>query len=158
MSWDMKRVFRMAVYGAAIAATGLVGCAGGGHEKPQTTTTTMVAAPSTVAAQGKVRVDGLDENLQGSCVTANGGGVVNISLSGATTKINVSLDGGPPPNVSSVVLVNGGIALAYQSGKQGNVQAREDGNTYNITGIAVGQNEAADQALSRPFEITVTCR
>jgi ipoprotein LpqH len=158
MSRDMKRGFRMAVYGAAIAATGLVGCAGGGHEKPQTTTTTMAAAPSSGAAEGTVRVDGHDENLQGSCIAANGGGVVNISLSGATTKINVALDGGPPPNVSSVVLVTAGIALAYQLGKQGNVRATEDGNTYNITGIAVGQNEAMDQAVSRSFEIRVTCR
>jgi lipoprotein LpqH len=116
-----------------------------------------MAAARTVAAQGKVTIDDQGENLQGSCFTPSDGSGINMSLSGATTKINVALDGTRPPNVSSVVLVTGDVALGYQSGKQGVAHATQNGNTYNITGTATGLNEAAGQIANSAFQITVAC-
>lgn len=159
----MKRGYRVALCGAAIGVTGLVGCAGGGHEKPKTAASTLAAEASTmaeattVAAQGKVAIDDRNENLQGSCFTPADGSGVNISLTGATTRINVALDRARPPNVSSVVLVTGEVALGYQSGKQGVAHATQYGNTYNITGTATGLDEAAGRIMNSSFQITVAC-
>jgi Mycobacterium 19 kDa lipoprotein antigen len=147
-----KRAILVAVACAAVVLTGgLVRYADGGNDK--TTTAATIAPASTVAARGKVTIDGQKEDVQGSCFAPADGRSVNISLSGATpTKANVRLDNAHPPNVSSVVLATNGMAFLYQPGTEGSAQATNDGNAYHITGTLLRYG-----FVSKSFEITVTC-
>jgi Mycobacterium 19 kDa lipoprotein antigen len=147
-----KRALLLAVACAAIVITGgLVRYAEGGNRKA--TTAATIAPASTVAARGKVTIDGQEEDVQGTCSAPADGGSVNISLSGAhSTKINVTLDNAQPPHVSSVVLATSNMAFLYQPGRQGDAQATNDGNTYHITGTVLRY-----EFVSKTFEINVTC-
>jgi hypothetical protein len=147
-----KRALLVAIACAAILLTvGLVRGAEPGHEK--ITTAATIAPASTVAARGKLTIDGQDEDVTGSCFAPADGRSVNISLAGASsTKTNISLDHAQPPNVSSVVLATSSMAFLYQPGKDGYAQATNDGNTYHITGTLLRYG-----FVSKPFEITVTC-
>jgi hypothetical protein len=147
-----KRALLFAVACAAIVITGgLVRYADGGND--HTTTAATIAPASTLAARGKVAIDGQEEDAQGSCSAPADGGSVNISLSGAhSTQINVTLDNAQPPNISSVVLATSTMAFLYQPGKEGYAQATKDGNTYHITGTVLRY-----EFVSKTFEINVTC-
>jgi ipoprotein LpqH len=147
-----KRAFLVAVACAAIVLIGgLVRYADGVHDKP--TKSATIAPAGTVAARGKLTIDGKEEDAQGSCFAPADGGSVNISLLGAAaTKTNVTLDDARPPNVSSVVLATTSMAFMYQPGMDGSAQATNDGNTYRITGTLIRYGFVA-----KPFEITVTC-
>jgi len=53
-----------------------------------------------------------------------------------------------------------GVTLGYSAGaqNQANAQATKSGNSYTIKGTATGINSTdQQQALSKPFEIDVTC-
>jgi hypothetical protein len=147
-----KRALLVAVACAAIVLTGgLLRYADAGNDK--TTTAAAIAPASTVAAHGKVTIDGRGEDVGGSCFARADGGSVNISLSAASpTKINVTLDNAQPPKVSSVVLATSGMAFLYQSGTEGYAAATNDGNTFHITGTLLRYG-----FVSKPFDITVTC-
>jgi hypothetical protein len=147
-----KRALLVAVACAAILLTvGLVRDAEPGHDI--TTTAATIAPASTVAARGKMTIDGQKEDVQGSCYATADGRSVNISLSGATpTKTNVRLDNAQPPNVASVVLATSSMAFLYQPGKEGYAHATNDGNTYHITGTLLRYG-----FVSKAFEIAVTC-
>ena len=151
-----KRAFWVVVACAAIVITGgLVRYAEEKNDKGTTAAATpaTIAPASTVAARGKVTMDGKDEDVQGSCSAPADGRSVNISLSGNTpTKVNVTLDNAQPPNVSSVVLATSSMAFVYQPGMEGNAGATNDGNTYHITGTLIRNG-----IVIKPFEITVTC-
>jgi hypothetical protein len=130
---------------------GLVRYAEGGNEK--TTTAATIAPASTIAAHGKVAIDGQEEDAQGTCSAPADGASVNISLSGAnSTRVNVTLDNAQPPNISAVVLATSTMAFLYQPGKAGDAQATNDGNTYHITGTVLRY-----EFVSKTFEINVTC-
>ena len=146
------RVLLIAVACAAIVlAGGLARHAIEGHDK--TTTAVTIAPASTVAAHGKMTIDGQEEEAQGWCSAPADGRSVNISLSAANAaKVNVTLDDAQPPNVSSVVLATSSMAFLYEPGQQGDAQATNDGNTYHITGTLLRYGFVA-----KPFDITVTC-
>jgi hypothetical protein len=147
-----KRALLIAVACAAIVLIGgLVRYAERVNDKP--TTAAKIAPASTVAAKGKVTIDGKQEDLQGSCFVPADAGSVNISLSGATpTKVNVTLDRSQPPNVSSVVLATSTMAFLYEPGKEGSAEATNDGNTYHVTGTLLRYG-----FVIKSFDITVTC-
>ncbi|PXX06348.1 lipoprotein LpqH [Mycolicibacterium moriokaense] len=147
-----KRTLFLVVACAAILLTvGLVRGAEPGHDK--TITAATIAPASTVAARGKITIDGRKEDVHGSCYATADGRSVNISLSGATpTKTNVRLDNAQPPNVASVVLATSTMAFLYQPGTEGSAQATNDGNTYHITGTLLRYG-----FVSKAFEIAVTC-
>jgi ipoprotein LpqH len=153
----VKRGFLVAVGGAAIVIAGLSGC-GSDEKKSETTGETSSAA----AAEGKttVTIDGQDQQVQGTIACSSMGGNMNIAIGDATTGIGAVVSTGDSPTVQSVGLGNvNGVTLGYQSGTgQGEAKAEKDGNTYKISGTAIGVDMANPmQPVNKPFEIEVTC-
>jgi ipoprotein LpqH len=158
----MKRLFLVAVAGAAVVVTCLTGC---GEEKSSATTeTTTTAATATAgASQAKVLIDGQDQNIQGPVVCTTTGDTVNIAIGDAT---RVMLDTTTePPMVESVVgpFTFAGVAIGYPPSvgvNQDPGQVTKDGNTYKITGTLTGIYQAyptQGDPVSTGFEINVTC-
>jgi len=151
-----KRVLIAAACAAILLAGGLIHYAKRGNDKSTTATTAApvtIAPASTVAARGKMTVDGQEADAQGSCSSPADGRSVNISLTGAPPNIiNVTLDKAQPPNVTSVVLASTGMAFMYQPGTEGSAQATNNGNTYHISGTLLRYG-----FVSKTFDITVTC-
>ena len=161
----MKRLFLVAVAGAAVVVTCLTGC---GEEKSSATTeTTTTAATATAgASQAKVLIDGQDQNIQGPVACTTTGDTVNIAIGDATRGIGAVLSTTEPPMVESVGLgLQNGVTFGYsqsqgvlQGVNQSNAEATKDGNTYKITGTAMGIDQADPlNTLYQRFEIDVTC-
>ena len=152
----MKRGFVVAVGGAAIVVAGLAGCSS--EKKSETSGETSSAA----SAEGKstVTIDGKDQAVQGTVVCSTMGENVNIAIGDATTGIGAVVGTGDSPVVHSVGLGNvNGVTLGFQENAgQGEAKAEKDGNTYKISGTAVGVDMANPmQPLNKPFEIEVSC-
>jgi lipoprotein LpqH len=152
----VKRGFVVAVGGAAIVIAGLAGCSS--EKKSETSGETSSAA----SAEGKstVTIDGKDQAVQGTVVCSTMGENVNIAIGDATTGIGAVVGTGDSPVVHSVGLGNvNGVTLGFQENAgQGEAKAEKDGNTYKISGTAVGVDMANPmQPLNKPFEIEVSC-
>ena len=152
----VKRGFVVAVGGAAIVIAGLAGCSS--EKKSETSGGTSSAA----SAQGKstVTIDGKDQAIQGTVVCSTMGDNVNIAIGDATTGIGAVVGTGDNPTVHSVGLGNiSGVTLGFQENAgQGDAKAEKDGNTYKISGHAVGVDMANPmQPVNKPFEIEVSC-
>lgn len=153
----MKRGFVVAVGGAAIVVAGLAGCSS--EKKSETSGETSSAA----AADGKstVTIDGKDQTVQGTVVCSTLGENVNIAIGDATTGVGAVVSAGDSPTVHSVGLGNvNGITLGFQENAgQGEAKVEKDGNTYKISGTAVGSdlNNPTQPPQSKPFEIEVSC-
>jgi ipoprotein LpqH len=152
----VKRGFVVAVGGAAIVVAGLAGCSS--EKKSETSGETSSAA----SAEGKstVTIDGKDQAVQGTVVCSTMGDNVNIAIGDATTGIGAVVGTGDSPVVHSVGLGNvNGVTLGFQENAgQGEAKAEKDGNTYKISGTAVGVDMANPmQPQNKPFEIEVSC-
>jgi lipoprotein LpqH len=153
--------------GIAAAATVVAGLAGCSSNKPSTSASSSNNAPAaggtSAPAPGgsKVIIDGQTQNVAGqvSCTQVNGN--LSIGIGDPTTGIGAVVTNADPPVVQAVGLGNlTGVTLGYSAGaqNQGNAQATKSGNSYTIKGTATGINSAdQQQALSKPFEIDVTC-
>lgn len=152
----MKRGIVVAIGGAAIVVAGLSGCSSG--EKSDTSgPTTAVAEADGMAT---VKIDGQDQEVQGTVVCSEMGGNTNIAIGDATTGIGIVISSGDKPSVQSVGLGNvNGVTLGYQSGAgQGEAKAEKDGSKYKISGTATGIDMANPmQPVNKPFEIEVSC-
>lgn len=152
----MNRGFVVAIGGAAIVIAGLSGCSS--DKKSGTSGETSKAA----SAEGKstVTIDGKDQAVQGTVVCSTMGGNVNIAIGDATTGIGAVVSSGDSPTVHSVGLGNvNGVTLGFQENAgQGEAKAEKDGNTYKISGTAIGMDMANPmQPVNKPFQIEVTC-
>jgi lipoprotein LpqH len=152
----VKRGLVVAIGGAAIVIAGLSGCSS--DKKSETSGETSSAA----SAQGKstVTIDGKDQAVQGTVVCSTMGGNVNIAIGDATTGIGAVVSSGDSPTVHSVGLGNvNGVTLGFQENAgQGEAKAEKDGNTYKISGTAIGMDMANPmQPVNKPFEIEVSC-
>ena len=152
----MNRGFVVAIGGAAIVIAGLSGCSS--DKKSGTSGETSKAA----SAEGKstVTIDGKDQAVQGTVVCSTMGGNVNIAIGDATTGIGAVVSSGDSPTVHSVGLGNvNGVTLGFQENAgQGEAKAEKDGNTYMISGTAIGMDMANPmQPVNKPFQIEVTC-
>jgi lipoprotein LpqH len=151
--------------GIAAAATVVAGLAGCSSNKSSTSASSSAPAPggySALAPGGsKVIIDGQTQNVAGqvSCTQVNGN--LSIGIGDPTTGIGAVVSNADPPVVQAVGLGNlTGVTLGYSAGaqNQANAQATKSGNSYTIKGTATGINSAdQQQALSKPFEIDVTC-
>ena len=155
----MKRELTIAVAGAAILAAGISGCS---SNKSSTGGGASSGASASASAGGgpAVTIDGKNQNVAGTVVCTTAGGNVNIAIGGAATGIGAVLTDANPPEVKSVGLGNvNGVTLAYTSGTgQGNASATKNGNSYKISGTAIGVDMANPmQPVNKPFEIDVTC-
>ncbi len=144
--------------GIAAAATVVAGLAGCSSNK----SSTGGASSSAAAPVGnKVIIDGQAQNVTGpiSCTQVNGN--LSIGIGDPSTGVGAVVTNADPPVVQAVGLGNlTGATLGYSAGapNQANAQATKSGNSYTIKGTATGVNQAnPDQALSKSFEIDVTC-
>ena len=153
--------------GMAAAATVVAGLAGCSSNKPSTSACSSSGAPAAGATSApapggsKVIIDGQTQNVAGqvSCTQVNGN--LSIGIGDPTIGIGAVVTNADPPVVQAVGLGNlTGVTLGYSAGaqNQGNAQATKSGNSYTIKGTATGINSAdQQQALTKPFEIDVTC-
>jgi ipoprotein LpqH len=151
----VKRGLVVAVGGAAMVIAGLSGCS---DKKSETSGDTSSAA----AAQGKstVTIDGKDQAVQGTIICTAMGDRITIGIGDATTGIGAVVGTGDNPTVHSVGLGNvNGVSLGFQENAgAGDAKAEKDGNTYKISGNAIGTDMAnPTQPVTKPFEIEVTC-
>jgi ipoprotein LpqH len=125
------------------------------------------------ASHAKVTIDGQDQNVGGpvTCATTGGHVAISIVVSGTAAPSGtpprgdiINLTDDNPPRVVTVGLTGpNGVMITYSQGVPlGNAQATKDGNSYKITGTAVGVNMSnPDQPrpTDKPidFEIDVTC-
>ncbi|WIM88480.1 lipoprotein LpqH [Candidatus Mycobacterium wuenschmannii] len=149
-----KRIVLGIVAAAATVTIGLAGCSG-----DKSSTGASSSAPGPVG--NKVVVDGQAQNVAGpiSCTQVNGN--TSIGFGDPSTGVGAVVSNADPPVVQAVGLGNlNGATLGYSAGApdQGNVQATKSGNSYTIKGTATGADAAnPDQAVSKPFEMDVTC-
>ena len=174
----MKRALTVAIGGAAIVVSGLVGCSSDKSVKENVSSATdtaksaaseatSAATSATDAVKGNppagaatVSIDGQDQNVEGTVVCTAMGGNVQIAIGNATTGIGAQVSEGDAPTVHSVGLGNvNGVALGFQEGAPGGeATATKDGSTYTIKGTATGVDMAnPTQPMTKPFEIAVTC-
>ncbi len=144
--------------GIAAAATVVAGLAGCSSNKPSTGASSSAAA---APAGNKVIIDGQTQNVSGpiSCTQVNGN--LSIGIGDPSNGIGAVVTNADPPVVQAVGLGNlTGATLGYSAGapNQASAQATKSGNSYTIKGTATGVSQAnPDQAISKSFEIDVTC-
>ena len=145
----MKRGLTVAIGGAAIVLSGLVGCSSDKSVKENVESATDTAksavseatdtaksaaseATSAVtsatdaikgnpeAGKARVSIDGQDQNVEGTVVCTAMGGAVQIAVGNATQGIGAQVTEGDSPSVKQVGLGNvNGVALGYQEGAPG---------------------------------------
>jgi ipoprotein LpqH len=174
----MKNVIRTAIVATMLGAATL-GLAGAATAAPvtapisaaqqaitETTTTAGTATATAGASQAKVLIEGQDQNIQGPVACTTTGDTVNIAIGDATRGIGAVLSTTEPPEVRSVGLgTQNGVTFGYsqdQGVPQGvnwsDAEATKDGNTYKITGTAMGIDPAYPlEPMFQGFEINVTC-
>ena len=151
----MKREMAAGVLGATLVVAGLVGCSSG---------TTGTGSSSSGAAATpivtKVSIDGQDQNIAGAATCTPAGENVNIGIGDPTNGVGAVVTSADPPAVHAVGLGSaGGSTLGYSDAaeSQGSAEATKQGNSYKITGTAVGMDPTSSQAVTKPFEMDVAC-
>lgn len=123
---------------------------------------------SAVAEGGKteVKVDGADlAGLDLNSVTCvKQGGKINVASGaiGGQQGLGIVMTDAEPPVVESLGLVVDGNALAVANAmgaSSGSAEVTVDGDTYTVTGEAVGADMSNPMAgmITKPFTVTVTC-
>lgn len=162
----MKRVVTGVITLAAGTAM-LVGCS---DDKATTSESTAAESAQTAAAdaggQTEVKVDGADlAGLDLNSVTCvKQGGKINVASGaiGGQQGLGIVMTDEATPVVESLGMVVDGNALAVANAmgaKSGSAEVTVDGDSYTITGEAVGADMANPMAgmITKPFTVTVTC-
>jgi lipoprotein LpqH len=151
----MKREMVAGVLGATLVVAGLAGCSSG---------TTGTGSSSSGAAATpivtKVTIDGQDQNVTGAATCTPSGDNVNIGIGDPTNGVGAVVTSADPPAVHAVGLGSaGGSTLGFSDAaeSQGSAEATKQGNSYKITGTAVGMDPSSSQAVTKPFEMDVAC-
>jgi ipoprotein LpqH len=161
----MKRELLIAVAAAAVVA----GCANGNNASgpssssatPSSSATLSSPAPSTstpgAAGPAQVTIGGQPQNVSGPIVCATNNGKFSIAVGDMMTGIIVGFE----PDASAVHNAGlgtvDGVVMSFTEGVPGeNATATKTGNSYKITGIASGTDNAGAQ-VHKPFEVNVTC-
>ena len=164
----MKRVVA-GVIGLAAGAAILVGCSDDKGSAPADSSTAAESSQtSAVASAGKteVKVDGSDlSGLDLNSVTCvKQGGKINVASGaiGGQQGLGIVMTDEATPVVESLGMVVDGNALAVANAmgaKTGSAEVKVDGDSYTITGEAVGADMANPMAgmITKPFTVTVTC-
>lgn len=165
----MKRVVA-GVIGLAAGAAMLVGCSDDKGTTAESSSSQSSAASQTsaVADGGKteVKVDGAD--LAGldlnsvTCVKQGGKITVASGAIGGQQGLGIVMTDEATPVVESLGMVVDGNALAVANAmgaKSGSAEVKVDGDSYTITGEAVGADMSNPMAgmITKPFTVTVTC-
>ncbi|PRC45947.1 hypothetical protein C6A85_92585 [Mycobacterium sp. ITM-2017-0098] len=165
----MKRVVA-SVIGLAAGAAMLVGCSDDkGTTAESTSAQSSESSQTSAVADGgntEVKVDGAD--LAGldlnsvTCVKAAGKINVASGAVGGQQGLGIVMSDEATPVVESLGLVVDGNALAVANAmgaSSGSAEVAVDGDTYTITGEAVGADMSNPMAgmITKPFTVTVTC-
>lgn len=153
----MKRGIVIGVAGVAMVLASCVGCS---SNKSNTGASSTAAAP----AGPQVIVDGQKQNVTGQVTCTPAGDNISIGVGDPTAGVGAVVSNGNPPIVHAVGLGNvNGIALGFSDAapNQGsNAGAAVDGKNWAIKGTATGTdmtNPEQPQAVTKPFEMDVTC-
>ncbi|MCV7427138.1 lipoprotein LpqH [Mycobacterium montefiorense] len=153
----MKRGIVIGAAGVAMVVASCVGCS---SNKSNTGASSTAAAPS----GPQVIVDGQKQNVTGAVTCTPAGDNINIGIGDASAGVGAVISNGNPPIVHAVGLGNvNGIAFGFSDAapNQGsNAGAAVDGKNYAIKGTATGtdmSNPQQPQAVTKPFELDVTC-
>ena len=165
----MKRVVA-GVIGLAAGAAMLVGCSDDKATTAESSSSQSSAASQTSAAadggKTEVKVDGAD--LAGldlnsvTCVKQGGKITVASGAIGGQQGLGIVMTDEATPVVESLGMVVDGNALAVANAmgaKSGSAEVKVDGDSYTITGEAVGADMSNPMAgmITKPFTVTVTC-
>lgn len=165
----MKRVVA-GVIGLAAGAAMLVGCSDDeGTTAESSSSQSSAASQTSAAADGgktEVKVDGAD--LAGldlnsvTCVKQGGKITVASGAIGGQQGLGIVMTDEATPVVESLGMVVDGNALAVANAmgaKSGSAEVKVDGDSYTITGEAVGADMSNPMAgmITKPFTVTVTC-
>jgi lipoprotein LpqH len=156
MEWVLKREMTAGVLGAALVIAALAGCSSGTSKTSSSSSSAAATAPIVT----KVVVDGQDQNVAGAATCTPAGDNVNIGIGDPTNGVGAVVTSTDPPAVHAVGLGSaGGSTLGFSDAaqSQGNAQATKQGNSYKITGTAVGLDQSTSQAVTKPFEMDVAC-
>jgi ipoprotein LpqH len=152
----MKREMATGVLGAALVVAGLVGCSSSTSKTSSASSSSTATAPIVT----KVVVDGQDQNVAGPAICTPAGDNINIGIGDPTNGMGAVVTSTDPPAVHAVGLGSaGGSTLGYSdaAGSQGSAQATKVGNSFKITGTAVGLDPSNSQAVTKSFEMDVAC-
>jgi lipoprotein LpqH len=151
----MKREIAAGAVGAALVVAALAGCSSSTSKTSSSSSGSTGAAPIVT----KVVVDGQDQNVTGQASCTASGDNINIGIGDPTNGVGAVVTNTDPPAVHAVGLGSpNGSALCYSDAaqSQGNADATKVGNSYKITGTAVGV-DANSQPVTKPFELDVAC-
>ena len=151
----MKREIAAGAVGAALVVAALAGCSSSTSKTSSSSSGSTSAAPIVT----KVVVDGQDQNVTGQASCTASGDNINIGIGDPTNGVGAVVTNTDPPAVHAVGLGSpNGSALGYSDAaqSQGNADATKVGNSYKITGTAVGV-DSNSQPVTKPFELDVAC-
>jgi lipoprotein LpqH len=154
-----KNAMMLGATGVAVLVVAISGCSGTQSSKSGSTS----SAPGSASAAGPTRVivDGTDQKVTGPVTCTPSGDNTNISVGDATAGIGAVVSNATPPVVHSVGLgtVNGvTLGFADAAPGDGNASATKTGNSYQITGTAVGMDSAnGQQQKTSTFELDLNC-
>ncbi|MCV7213684.1 lipoprotein LpqH [Mycobacterium crocinum] len=151
------RVPTTGVTAVAIAVCAVAGCSSNDSDKSSSSSASGSAAAS---AGTTVLVDGQKQDVTGTVVCTAADANTNVTIGDSTAGVGAVLSNDSPPAVHSVGLGSvSGVMLGYADGAggQGAASASKTGNSYKITGTAVGFDASTQQQLTKPFELDFTC-
>ncbi|ORV80739.1 lipoprotein LpqH [Mycobacterium gastri] len=165
----MKRELLIAV-GAATMVAGMAGCSNDNKSSAPssgsatsssaaTSSTSAPASSTTPAAAGQTRViiGGQPQNVSGPVVCSTNAGRFSIAVGDLATGIIVGLEPDGSVVHSAGLGTVDGVVMSFTEGvPDENASATKTGNSYHITGVASGVDNAGQQ-VHKPFEVDVTC-
>lgn len=163
----MKRDLLIAM-GLAIVIAGAAGCAteeetrgdrasDSGSASASSAAPTTSASPTVAPGTANVNIDGQTRTGAGPVVCETNAGKFSIAIGEPLTGIIIGIE--PDGSVVHGVGLGdfNGVVMSFTEGVPGNdAKATKQGNTYKIKGTATGSDNA-NQTVSKPFEIEVTC-
>ncbi|WP_026256549.1 lipoprotein LpqH [Mycobacterium sp. 155] len=162
----VTRVVMIGVASAAVAACAITGCSNGtssdNSSKPASSESATAGTSGSVGASSAtaVLIDGQNQNVSGPVTCTAVESDINVTIGDSASGIGAVVSNDSPPNVHSVGLgtVNG-MALGYADAAagHGDASATKTGNTYKITGNAVGFDTSTQKQVTKSFELDFTC-
>lgn len=151
----VTRVVMICVASAAVVVSAVAGCSSNSSSKSPSASGSAATSGATA-----VIIDGQNQNVTGAVTCTAADANTNVAIGDSTAGVGAVVSNDSPPAVHSVGLgtVNG-VTLGYADAAtgQGNASATKTGNSYKITGNAVGYDTSSQQQVTKSFELDFTC-
>lgn len=152
----ITRVVLVGVASASVAVCAVTGCSSGSSNKSSSST----SGPAGASGATSVIVDGQQQNVSGGVTCTAAGSNTNVAIGDPTAGVGAVVSNDSPPAVHSVGLSSvNGVTLGYADAAagQGNASATKTGNSYKVTGTAVGLDTSSQQQVTKSFELDFSC-